>query len=135
VLPCHKDWGSPVTLSTTRTHAGSYTVVRTKSFICGISSLPGIFGGTLAVMRANASGEIVKWPLVAKARLHRGMTKEQRDAIHDHVAKGLDELGGKGMIDFLGRQQPISLANALEGTLSVAKARGQISRYDIDNRK
>jgi len=118
-----------VTLSTTRTQAGSYTVIRTKSFICGISSLRGLFGGTLGVMRANASGEIVKWPLVAKARLRRGLTKEQRDAIHDHIAKGLDDLGGKEVVGLH------RLANAIEATFSVAKARGQISRYDIDKRK
>jgi hypothetical protein len=121
-----------VTVSITRTHAGSYTVIGTKSFTCGVSSLPGLFGGTLAVMRANAEGEIVKWPLVAKARLRRGMTKEQRDAVHDDIAKGLDELGTQEIEDFLGRKQPISLPNAIEGTFSVAKAQGQISSYDIN---
>jgi hypothetical protein len=86
-------------------------------------------------MRADANGEIVKWPLVAKARLRRGMTKEQRDAVHDHIAKILDGLGENETDDFLGGKQPISLANALEGTFSTAKARGQISGYDIDKRK
>jgi len=123
-----------VTLSTTRTSAGSYTVIQTKSFICGISSLPGLFGGTLAVMRANAHGEIVKWPLIAKARLRRGLTREQRDAIHDRVAKGLSELGEKEIFD-LSLQLPNSLPNALEAILSVTKGRGLLSSYDIDMRK
>ena len=85
-------------------------------------------------MRANASGEIVKWPLVAKARLRRGMTKEQRDEIHDRIAKLLDELGEKEVAG-LQLPTPTRLANAIEATFSVAKARGQISSYDVDMRK
>src|SRR5690349_1452381 len=101
-----------MTVSTKRTAVGSITVVRTKAFICGISSLPGLFRGSVAVMRANADGEIVKWPLVGKAYFQRGMTKEQRDVVHDYISKGMDDLGGNE-VNVLGSKQFITLSNAM----------------------
>jgi hypothetical protein len=78
------------------------------------------------------------------------MTKEKRDEIHDRIAKGIDELGEKEVAglkevaDLLGEKEvaglqlptPIRrLAYAIEATFWVAKARGQISSYVVDERK
>src|SRR5260370_33176719 len=48
--------------SNKRTAAGSIGVLRTNSFICCVSTLPGFLGGTIAIMKSNTDGEIVKWP-------------------------------------------------------------------------
>lgn len=118
-----------------KTTFGSITVLQTNSFVCSISTLPGLFRGTIAIMKANADGEIVNWPPVGKAYLARGMTREQRDAAHDYVAGLLDELGDNGVDDLsdIGSKQ-FCLANAMEGAFSVAKARGVVSKYIIDAR-
>lgn len=58
-----------------RTAVGAYTVIQTKSFTCGISTLRGLFRGSIAVMKANTDGEIVKWPPVCKAYLKRHGTR------------------------------------------------------------
>ncbi len=118
----------------TKSLAGSYTVLRNKSFICAISTLPGLWRGTVAIMRANADGEIVKWPPVGKAYFKRGMTREQRDAAHDYISGLLDEVGENGADDFLGGSEQLSLVNAMEGVFSIVKTRGVISRYVIDDR-
>jgi len=124
-----------MTLSTKRTFAGSYTVLRTKGFTCGVSSLKGWFGqGTIAIMRADANGEIVKYPIVAEAWFP-GPTKERRDWMHDYIANALDELGNKTRENiFSGSEEPFGLYYALEGTFSVAKGQGRISKYIIDDR-
>jgi hypothetical protein len=88
----------------------------------------------IAVMRADANGEIVKWPIVAKAWF-RGPTKERRDWMHDYIANVLVELGNKTTENILsGSEEPMGLYYAMEGTFSVAKARGLISKYIIDER-
>ena len=124
-----------MTLSTKRTFVGSYTVVRTKGFTCGVSSLKGWFGrGTIVVMRVDdVTGEIVKWPPVAKAWF-RGSTRERRDWMHDYIAKALDDLGDKTVENIFGIDKPMGLYYAMEGTFSVAKARGLISKYTLDER-
>jgi hypothetical protein len=124
-----------MTLSTKRSFAGSYTVVQTKGFTCGVSSLKGWFyKGTIAVMRADTNGEIVKYPIVAKAWF-LGPTRERRDWMHDYIANALDELGNKTAKNIItGAEEPHGLYYAMHGTFSVAKARGLISKYIIDER-
>jgi hypothetical protein len=84
-------------------------------------------------MRADADGKIVKWPIVGKGNFRFGMTKEKRDAIHDHISKLMEEVGNEVVTTPFGRQF-IDLPNAMESVFSVAKARGLISKYIIDTR-
>lgn len=84
-------------------------------------------------MRADAAGEIVKWPPVGKASFW-GPTRERRDWMHDYIAKGLDDLGSSTANNMFGVEEPIGLYYAMEGTFSVAKARGWISKYTLDER-
>jgi hypothetical protein len=105
-----------------RTGVGSIGVIRTNSFTCSISTLPGLLRGTIAVFRANAAGEIVKWPPVGKAYLAWGMTREQRDEAHNYIMALLDGVGDTD-------EQPTPLAIAMESVFEVASARGVITKY------
>lgn len=118
-----------------RSSVGSYTGIKTKSFTCAISTLPGFFGGSIAVMRANKDDEIVKWPLVGKAWFRRGLTKEQRDTLHDHISTMMDEAGDSEppAPSFFATQS--SLADAMDKVFPIAQAGGLISRYIIDRRR
>ena len=115
----------------TRTAVGYYTVLQTKSFACGVSTLPGILGGSMAVMQANPDGTIKKWPPVAKAFFRFGSNREERDNIHRYVVGLLDQIGDAPNEVEGGR---LMLTAALEGVFTVAKARGFIKKYLIDTR-
>lgn len=108
--------------SNKRTSAGSVGVLRTNSYVCCVSTLPGFFRGTIAIFKANANGEIVKWPPVGKAYLGRGTTRQQRNEIHDYVLGLLDDVGDNGA-------GQTSLGSAMEGVFQVAKAQGIITKY------
>jgi hypothetical protein len=105
-----------------RTAAGSISIIRTNSFICSVSTLPGLLRGTIAIYKANAAGEIMKWPPVGKAYLARGMTRQQRDEAHDYIVALLDELGDNS-------EQQTPLAIAMERVFEMAGAKGLITKY------
>ena len=117
----------------TRTVVGYYTVLETKSFACGVSTLPGILGGSMAVMQANPDGTIKKWPPIAKAYFHFWSNRKKRDYIHRYVVKLLEQIGDAPPDpDIEGGR--LTLKYALEGVFTVAKASGFIRKYIIDPR-
>jgi hypothetical protein len=70
-------------------------------------------------MAHKADGSVNRTPL-AKAYLKRSLSRADRDKVHDYIVNSLDGLGVNGSFD---------LNAAIEGTFSVAKARGLILEY------
>jgi hypothetical protein len=84
-----------------------------------VSTAPGLFKGSILIMALKPDGSANRMP-VAKAYLKHSLSRAERDKIHDYIVNGLNELGAEGSFD---------LNAAIEGTLSVEKARGAILDY------
>jgi hypothetical protein len=106
-------------ISNVQSPFGKVAKIQTDAFSCSVSTLQGWFKGSTAVMANKPDGSLNKFP-VAKAYLKRSLSRADRDQIHDYIVNSLDELGVDGSFD---------LNAAIEGTFSVAKARGLIQDY------
>jgi hypothetical protein len=105
-------------ISNERSKYGKYATVQTETFGCVISTAPGLFKGSTLVMALKPDGSVDRMPL-GKAYLKRSLSRADRDQFHDYIVHMLDELGGT----------KVDLSAAVEGTFSVAKARGLIVDY------
>jgi hypothetical protein len=85
-----------------------------------VSTAPGLFKGSTLIMSVRPDGTVQRLPL-AKAYLKRSLSKAERNEVHDYLVGSLDQLGNGN----------IGLVYAVEGTFSIAKARGLILDYII----
>jgi hypothetical protein len=106
-------------MSNVRSGVGKVATIQNDAFRCSVSTLPGLFKGSIAVMGRKPDGSLNKIP-VAKAYFKRRVSRADRDMIHDYIVNSLDQLGADGRFD---------LNAAIEGAFSVAKARGLIIDY------
>lgn len=103
-----------------RTVLGSLSVIQTKSFGCCVSTMPGLFGGSMAIFQADRDGRTI-FPPISKARLPRGLTQEQRDKVHDGVVACLDRAG----------EEPAELPVVVNYVLSEFEKNGAIKTFII----
>jgi hypothetical protein len=105
-----------VILSNERSRFGSVAMLHTTAFSCIVSTAPGLFKGSTLILSVGPEGAVGR--PVAKA-YHKRLSKTEREVVHDRIVSNLDACGDKPLV------------YAVEGALSVAKARNQITGYIV----